>query len=99
MARKGRRTKGMEETHPFTGMSRINLNAAGVDIGSVEIVVCVGGAGDTQIVRAFGNYTVDLQAIGSWMQEHGVKTVAMESTGVYWIPLFEELEGRALNAY
>ena len=92
MVRKGRRTKGMEEAHPFTGMSRINLNAAGVDIGSVEIVVCVGGAGDTQIVRTFGNYTVDLQAIGSWMQEHGVKTVAMESTGVYWIPLFEELE-------
>ena len=92
MGRKGRRTKGMEEAHPFTGMSRINLNAAGVDIGSVEIVVCVGGAGDTQIVRAFGNYTVDLQAIGSWLQEHGVKTVAMESTGVYWIPLFEELE-------
>ena len=58
----------------------------------MEIVVCVGGAGDTQIVRTFGNYTVDLQAIGSWMQEHGVKTVAMESTGVYWIPLFEELE-------
>ena len=92
MVRKGRRTKGMEEAHPFTGMSRINLNAAGVDIGSVEIVVCVGGAGDTQIVRTFGNYTVDLQAMGSWMQEHGVKTVAMESTGVYWIPLFEELE-------
>lgn len=93
MGRKGRRTKGMEETHPFTGMSRINPNAAGVDIGSVEIVVCVSGeGGDTQIVRAFGNYTVDLQAIGSWLKEHGIETVAMESTGVYWIPLFEELE-------
>lgn len=92
MGRKGRRTKGMEEAHPFAGMSRINPNAAGVDIGAVEIVGCVSGAGDTQIVRAFGNYTVDLQAIGRWLKEYGVETVAMESTGVYWIPLFEELE-------
>jgi transposase len=43
-------------------------------------------------VKGFGNYTVDLQAIGSWLKEHHVKTVAMESTGVYWIPLFEVLE-------
>ena len=92
MGRKGWRTKGIEEVHPFAGMSRINPNAAGVDIGAVEIVVCVGGDGDTQIVRAFGNYTADLQAIGRWLKEHGVETVAMESTGVYWIPLFEELE-------
>jgi transposase len=92
MGRKGRRMKGMEEAHPFAGMSRINPNAAGIDIGAVEIVVCVAGDGDTQIVRAFGNYTVDLQAIGRWLKGHGVETVAMESTGVYWIPLFEELE-------
>jgi len=92
MGRKGRRTKGIEDAHPFAGMSRINPNAAGVDIGAVENVVGVPGEGDMQIVRAFGNYTVDLQAIGNWLKEHGVETVAMESTGVYWIPLFEELE-------
>ena len=92
MGRKGKRTKGMEKAHPFSGMSQVSPNAAGVDIGAVEIVVCVAGDDVTQIVRAFGNYTVDLQAIGSWLKEHEVKTVAMESTGVYWIPLFEELE-------
>jgi transposase len=92
MGRKGKRTAGMEEAHPFTGMSQVNPNAAGADIGAVEIVVCVSGDESTQIVRAFGNYTVDLQAIGSWLKEYRVKTVAMESTGVYWIPLFEELE-------
>jgi transposase len=92
MARKGKRTKGIEEAHPLAGMSRINPNAAGVDIGSVEIVACTSGDDDTQIVRAFGNYTVDLQAISKWLKEYGVTTVAMESTGVYWIPLFEELE-------
>ena len=92
MSRKGRRTKGMEEAHPFAGMSQVNENAAGVDIGAVEIVVCVSGNENMQIVKAFGNYTVDLQNIGKWLKSYHVKTVAMESTGVYWIPLFEELE-------
>jgi len=92
MRRKGKRTKGMEEAHPFAGMSQVNPNAAGVDIGAVEIVACVAGDASTQIVKAFGNYTVDLQAIGRWLKEYDIKTVAMESTGVYWIPLFEELE-------
>jgi len=92
MGRKSKRTVGKEEAHPFAGMHQINPDAAGVDIGAVEIVVCAAGDENTQIVRAFGNYTVDLQAIGRWLKEHEVKTVAMESTGVYWIPLFEELE-------
>lgn len=92
MRSRGRCTKGMEEAHPFAGMSQVNKDAAGIDIGAEEIVVCVAGDANTQIVKAFGNYTVDLQNIGKWLQEHRVKTVAMESTGVYWIPLFEELE-------
>lgn len=92
MSRKSKRTKGIEEARPFAGMSRVNENAAGIDIGAVEIVVCVAGADNTQIVKAFGNYTVDLQAIGQWVKEHNIKTIAMESTGVYWIPLFEVLE-------
>lgn len=100
MRRKSKRTPGMEEAHPFSAMSQVNLNAAGVDIGAVEIVACVNGDEETQIVKAFGNYTVDLQALGAWLKKYEVKTVAMvgqepttlESTGVYWIPLFEELE-------
>jgi transposase len=92
MRQRGRRTKGIEEAHPFTGMSQVNENAAGLDIGAEEIVVCVAGDESTQIVKAFGNYTVDLQNIGKWLQGYHVKTIAMESTGVYWIPLFEELE-------
>ena len=92
MKKRGKRTKGIEEAHPFAGMSQVNEDAAGVDIGAVEIVVCVSGDENTQIVKAFGNYTVDLQSIGQWLTEHNIRTVAMESTGVYWIPLFEELE-------
>src|SRR4030067_3296596 len=92
MRRKSKRTKGIEEAHPFAGMSQVNQDAAGVHIGAEEIVVCVAGEENTQIVKGFGNYTVDLQAIGKWLNEHNIKTVAMESTGVYWIPLFEVLE-------
>lgn len=83
---------GMEEARPFGGMSRVQAHAAGVDIGAHEIMVCVDGGEGRQIVRSFGTYTVDLQMIAKWLVEHEVETVAMESTGVYWIPLFEELE-------
>jgi transposase len=92
MSRLSKPNAGLEEARLFAGMSQVHPNAAGVDIGAHEIMVCVNGAEATQLVRAFGNYTVDLQTIGMWLKEHGVTTVAMESTGVYWIPLFEELE-------
>lgn len=82
----------MEEARPFEGLSKVNQDAAGVDIGATEIVACVSGGDEIQFVKAFGNYTVDLHAICEWFDKHGVKTVAMESTGIYWIPLFEELE-------
>ena len=59
MSRKGKRTSGMEEAHPFSEMSQIHPHAAGVDIGAIEIVVCVPGNENTQIVKAFGNYTID----------------------------------------
>ena len=90
---------GLEEARPFVGMSEVHAHAAGVDIGAHEIMVCVAGMDATQIVRSFGNYTIDLQAIGTWLEEHGVEMVAMESTGVYWIPLFEELERRGFQCH
>lgn len=92
MKKKVKRTKGLEEARPFEGLSRVHQKAAGVDIGATEIVACVSGGDEIQLVKAFGNYTVDLQSICEWFRKHGIKTVAMESTGVYWIPLFEELE-------
>jgi transposase len=87
----------MEEVRPFEGLSKVNENAAGVDIGATEIVACVPGGDEIQLVKAFGNYTVDLQAISQWFREHRIQTVAMESTGVYWIPLFEELESQGFE--
>jgi len=97
MRRKGKRTKGIEQAHPFDGLGRVNPHAAGVDIGAEEIVVCVAVNENTQLVRGFGNYTVDLNAIADWLTEHKIETVAMESTGVYWIPLFEVLEKRGFE--
>ena len=95
--KKRKRTKGMEEARPFEGLSKVNQNAAGVDIGATEIVACVSGGDEIQLVKAFGNYTVDLLSICEWFGKHGVRTVAMESTGVYWIPLFEELERQGFD--
>ena len=92
MKKKGKGTKGLEEARPYDGLSKVNHHAAGVDIGATEIVACVPDGDEIQLVKGFGNYTVDLQAIAKWFSDHTIKSVAMESTGVYWIPLFEELE-------
>ena len=99
MSKLSKANVGLEEARPFAGMSQVHTHAAGVDIGAHEIMVCVQGGDTTQLVRSFGSYTVDLQAIGMWLEEHGVETVAMESTGVYWIPLFEELERRGFQCH
>ena len=86
MRRKSRRTKGIEQAHPFDGMSRVNPNAAGVDIGAEEIVACVAANETIQLVRGFGNYTVDLHAIADWLAEHKIKTVATPAptAGAVW---------------
>ena len=93
---KGRK---IAEARPLAEMSQVHPHAAGVDIGATEIMVCLVNDASVQLVRAFGSYTVDLQAIGRWLAEHDVETVAMESTGVYWIPLFEELERQGFHCH
>ncbi len=75
----------------------IHHHAAGIDIGSEEIWVAVPPTRDPQPVRQFGTYTPDLQALADWLDACQITTVAMESTGVYWIPLFELLEARGFK--
>jgi transposase len=75
----------------------LNSNAAGIDIGATSLFVAVPADRAAQPVRAFGTFTEDLIAIGDWLQACGVQTVAMESTGVYWIPLFQILEMRGFE--
>jgi transposase len=78
------------------GMSKINACAAGVDMGAHEILACVPDGDDQQIVRACGTYTAALDSLADWCIDRGIQTVAMASTGVYWMPLFETLEARGI---
>ena len=71
--------------------------AAGLDIGAQEIWACVPAERDAQPVRAFGTFTPDLLALAEWLRQCGITTVAMESTGVYWIPIYEILEARGFE--
>ena len=84
------------------GQSRAALtlthpNAAGIDIGSAAHYVAVPPDRDDEPVREFASFTADLNALADWLQACSVDTVAMESTGVYWIPLFELLESRGFT--
>jgi transposase len=72
-------------------------NAAGVDVGATQHYVAVPEGRDEVSVRCFGTFTADLIALADWLVQCGVETVAMESTGVYWIPLFETLQQRGLE--
>lgn len=73
-------------------LPKLNLNTAGIDVGSQSHYVAVPQGRDEQCVREFRCYTSDLYAMASWLKDCGVETVAMESTGVYWIPVFQVLE-------
>lgn len=77
----------------------MNPNAAGLDIGSEEIWACVPEDRNPEPVQRFGTFTPDLYALADWLAACQVETVAMESTGVYWIPIYEILEARGFGVY
>ena len=83
----------------WEGLKVIQPNAAGLDIGSEEIWAAVAPEHAVEPVRKFGTFTPDLQALAEWLLACGADTVAMESTGVYWIPVYEILEARGLRVY
>jgi transposase len=74
-------------------------NAAGIDVGASSHWVAVPARSSDESVREFGAMTDDLNAMASWLMACGVDTVALESTGVYWIPVFEVLEQRGLKVW
>jgi transposase len=84
---------------PLTEAPTVRMDAAGIDISPESIYVGV----DTRVaepsVRCFGTVTRELQRIADWLQACGVRTVAMESTGVYWIPLYQVLEARGVEVF
>jgi transposase len=75
----------------------INPDAAGIDVHSDMHMVCVPADRDANPVRQFGANTADLQEIVAWLKKCRIKTIALESTGVYWIPLFELLESEGFE--
>lgn len=80
-----------------SNFTHINPNAAGIDIGSGEHWVCVPTDRVKENVRRFGCFTPDLIEMAQWLVECRVDTVAMESTGVYWIPAFQILEAKGIE--
>lgn len=78
-------------------IKRINHNAAGIDVGSVKHYVAVDEGKTETPVRSFGCYTPDLEEMAKWLLKCGVDTVAMESTGVYWIPVHKVLVQHGLK--
>jgi transposase len=72
----------------------VEPDAAGIDIGATEVYVAVPVDRDPRPIRCFKTFTIDLQKLADWLQQCGIRCVAMESTGVYWIPLFQILEER-----
>ena len=75
----------------------LNPDTAGIDIGATEIYVAVPPDRDERSVRRFAVFTEDLHALADWLRLCGVQSIAMESTGVYWIPLFQILEAHGFE--
>ena len=86
-------SRGQSSAKP-EGLSQLNLNAAGIDVGATSHFVAVPADRAEQPVREFEAFTADPYRLTDWLAQCGVDTVVMESTGVYWIPLFGVLEER-----
>lgn len=81
------------------GLQIVHPDAAGIDVGSKSHFVAVPAGRDAQPVQEFGSWTADLKRLAAWLKACGIRTVAMQSTGVYWIALQEVLEAEGLEVY
>jgi transposase len=82
-------TKAAVKTKTLRGL---DPKRAGIDVGASSVFVCISDVQGHQEVREYSTFTRDLRSMGNWLKERGIESVAMESTGVYWIPVFEILE-------
>jgi transposase len=81
------------------GLSVVHPKAAGIDIGNEEHYVAIPPSMDPEPVRRFGCFTQDLKALADWLQQRGIETVALQSTGVYWIGLYDILSERGIKVF
>jgi transposase len=96
MAR-ARARQGRPQPTPTGALPQVNANAAGIDVGAMSHFVAVPADRDPESVREFGPFTGDLYRLAEWLTACRIETVALESTGVYWIPLFQVLEERGFE--
>lgn len=95
--REGKDRKPERKGDSLEGLPPLNLNAAGIDVGSAEHYVAVPPSRGTQVVEKFGSFTADLHRMARWLKACGVDTVAMQATGVYWVGLYDVLESYGLQ--
>src|SRR6266702_8782253 len=99
MNRKQRRDMERKIQRADLSLQLVHPNAAGVDIGNESHYVAVPPDRDSQPVRHFGCTTAELRTMADWLKQCGIRTVAMQSTGVYWIPVYDLLEQAGLEVY
>jgi transposase len=101
----GRIVKGKDKNQAaspkvdWKALDVVHPDAAGIDIGGSEHWVAVSPERDEQPVRCFECFTADLEQMADWLLARGVRSVAMQSTGVYWMPVFEVLERHGLDVF
>ncbi len=79
------------------GLEIVNRNVAGIDVGNESHFVAVPPGRDAQPVQEFGSWTADLERMAEWLKTCGIETIVMQSTGVYWIALYDVLEARGFK--
>ena len=99
MNRKQRREMMRQIQSEDLSLEVVHPHAAGIDIGNESHYVAVPPTRDSQPVRHFGCTTVELKALAEWLKQCGIRTVAMQSTGVYWIAVYDILETAGLDVY
>lgn len=95
----GKRNRSVPRKVDWKALEIVHPDAAGIDVGGSEHWVAISPDRDPEPVRRFGCFTADLREMGRWLVEKGVRSVAMQSTGVYWMPVFEVLEQQGLEVY
>jgi transposase len=97
--RKQRKALSCQLQSADPGLDIVHPNAAGIDVGNSVHYVAVRPDRDPHPVRRFECFTADLHRLADWLQQCGVTTVALQSTGVYWLPLYDILDARGLEVY
>ena len=95
----GKRKESVQKKVDWKALEIVHPDAAGIDVGGSEHWVAISPDRDPEPVRRFGCFTADLREMAGWLVEKGVRSVAMQSTGVYWMPVLEVLEQHGLEVY